>query len=418
MASGYAKYSGLGGGSGGGGGGNIATINGNSTPDQIIAAGTGITVGSSGGTTTITATGGGAGITSINTNTNAAQTITGGTGISVSSSGGTTTVTNSATARITSINTDTTAAQVIAGGTGITVATVSGTTTISASGGGGGANTALSNLASPAINTDLAFAGTAAQYVGFPSDGNNTAPSLMTVRGQDKTGHDQNGGDVKIKAGGATGITLSIPGNIVFETGGGGYSVISATLDGFSGDLSLHGGVRVSAQTNTGIDGTNSELNVRVNNLVVADFGQDLAEFGANIVAPNDLPGYSTVSSIGLSPTYQGGTQFPFMYISGDMLLMGYSNFDTTIPTHVAGQLKVKTGTNLGVYADNVILNPSGSAVSTSATSGFTYIPTCAGAPTGTPATLPTGAAPMIVDTTDSKLYVYIGGAWKSTLLI
>jgi hypothetical protein len=55
-------------------------------------------------------------------------------------------------------------------------------------------------------------------------------------------------------------------------------------------------------------------------------------------------------------------------------------------------------------------------ALATTATSGFIYTPSCAGTPTGTPATF-TGRTPLIVDTTGSKLWVYLGGAWKSTTL-
>ena len=52
-------------------------------------------------------------------------------------------------------------------------------------------------------------------------------------------------------------------------------------------------------------------------------------------------------------------------------------------------------------------------AIATTATDGFLYIPTCAGTPTGTP-TAKTGLAPMVVDSTNNKLYVYIGGAWQA----
>lgn len=52
------------------------------------------------------------------------------------------------------------------------------------------------------------------------------------------------------------------------------------------------------------------------------------------------------------------------------------------------------------------------SATSTSATDGFLYIPTCAGTPTGTPTTA-SGLAPLIVDTTNHKLYFYSGGSWR-----
>jgi hypothetical protein len=50
-------------------------------------------------------------------------------------------------------------------------------------------------------------------------------------------------------------------------------------------------------------------------------------------------------------------------------------------------------------------------AISTTATDGFLYIPTCAGAPTGTPTT-ETGLIPLVYDTTDNKLWVY-NGSWQ-----
>lgn len=54
-------------------------------------------------------------------------------------------------------------------------------------------------------------------------------------------------------------------------------------------------------------------------------------------------------------------------------------------------------------------------ALATTATNGFVYIPTCAGAPTGTP-TSKTGMVPMIYDTSGEALYIYNGG-WVSVTL-
>ena len=53
-----------------------------------------------------------------------------------------------------------------------------------------------------------------------------------------------------------------------------------------------------------------------------------------------------------------------------------------------------------------------GGTLATSATDGFLYVPTCAGTPTGTPTTK-TGFAPIVVNTTNNKLYFYSGGAWR-----
>jgi len=59
----------------------------------------------------------------------------------------------------------------------------------------------------------------------------------------------------------------------------------------------------------------------------------------------------------------------------------------------------------------------SGAVLATTAVRGFQYIPTCAGTPTGVPAELPTGAVPMVFDTTGVKVWFYTGGAWKGVVV-
>jgi len=65
--------------------------------------------------------------------------------------------------------------------------------------------------------------------------------------------------------------------------------------------------------------------------------------------------------------------------------------------------------TNLG----NVV--PGTAALATSATDGFVYMQSMAGAPSGTPTSYG-GRVPFVYDTTNDKLYVY-NGAWKSVAL-
>jgi len=61
--------------------------------------------------------------------------------------------------------------------------------------------------------------------------------------------------------------------------------------------------------------------------------------------------------------------------------------------------------------AGNIVAGGS-AALATSATNGFLYVPTCAGTPVGTPTAI-TGMAPVVVDTTNNKLYFYSGGVWR-----
>jgi hypothetical protein len=62
----------------------------------------------------------------------------------------------------------------------------------------------------------------------------------------------------------------------------------------------------------------------------------------------------------------------------------------------------------------NVVCNSA--ALATAATNGFLYLPSCAGQPTGTPATY-TGRVPVVVDTTNLRIWFYVAGAWHYVAL-
>lgn len=53
------------------------------------------------------------------------------------------------------------------------------------------------------------------------------------------------------------------------------------------------------------------------------------------------------------------------------------------------------------------------SALATTATEGFMHVQSCAGTPTGVPASIPTGQIPMVYDSTNHRIYAY-SGAWRS----
>jgi hypothetical protein len=64
------------------------------------------------------------------------------------------------------------------------------------------------------------------------------------------------------------------------------------------------------------------------------------------------------------------------------------------------------------ITGDGNIVAGASAALATTATNGFLYVPTCAGTPTGTPTAI-TGMAPIVVDTTNNKLYFYSTGQWR-----
>jgi hypothetical protein len=102
---------------------------------------------------------------------------------------------------------------------------------------------------------------------------------------------------------------------------------------------------------------------------------------------------------------------------------LGLTNTGGTTRTYVIGP----RGDGILYFADDtaavirLLLDTNGNfvvntgALATNATTGFLYIPTCAGTPTGTPTTY-TGRGPLIYDSTNNKLYFY-NGAWKGVTL-
>jgi hypothetical protein len=67
---------------------------------------------------------------------------------------------------------------------------------------------------------------------------------------------------------------------------------------------------------------------------------------------------------------------------------------------------------NAGIGGNNI------SATATTATEGFVYLQKTLGVPTGTPATIFNGKLPVIIDETNFRIYVYVGGTWKYAQLV
>lgn len=76
----------------------------------------------------------------------------------------------------------------------------------------------------------------------------------------------------------------------------------------------------------------------------------------------------------------------------------------------------IQTGNNGKDYLNldgNGNVTTGDNNLTTTSTNGFFYAPTCAGVPTGTP-TAKTGFAPVVIDTTNHRLYFFSGGSWRN----
>ena len=72
---------------------------------------------------------------------------------------------------------------------------------------------------------------------------------------------------------------------------------------------------------------------------------------------------------------------------------------------------KVWELTNTALKTTGLSVVMGAAALATNATTGFCYIPTCAGVPTGVPVAQ-SGTAAIVFDTTNSKLMIYAGSSW------
>lgn len=126
---------------------------------------------------------------------------------------------------------------------------------------------------------------------------------------------------------------------------------------------------------------------------------QTLSTQGARAGTDNNTSG----ANLTIQPGVGTGTGTPSSLILNGVIgtASGSGAQITTSAITVAGALSGQV--------PNVVIGSN--AISSTATDGFLYIPTCAGAPTGTPTTF-AGRIPMIYDTTNDQFWFYRGG-WK-----
>jgi hypothetical protein len=137
-----------------------------------------------------------------------------------------------------------------------------------------------------------------------------------------------------------------------------------------------------------------------------ADLTVSTSGDNAHITFAGDTgPGIITASAgqdLYIDPTLGGGTHLVLI--------------DNRWPSADGTANQVITTNGNGILSFTTINRIGSPAPATTATTGHAYIPVTTGTPTGVPTAI-TGYAPMVADSSGSKIWVYIGDVWKSITL-
>ena len=182
----------------------------------------------------------------------------------------------------------------------------------------------------------------------------------------------------------AGGINNSVFGsNVMFNNSAGSYNSLFGMNSGYNGTGSRNSAIGYNSLYYLGSGGYNC---------AIGDYS---------------LLDVSTGSyNIGIGAASGGGiTTGSYNTIMGSVGGLAATTANNVIITDgQANQLIRKDANNNQILGAEV-------ALLTTATTGFTYLPSCAGLPTGVPTAI-TGKIPVVIDSTNNKMYIYSGGAW------
>jgi hypothetical protein len=152
--------------------------------------------------------------------------------------------------------------------------------------------------------------------------------------------------------------------------------------------------------------GTSNAETMRLDNAGNLGIGTSSPISGSGLTIGNDGNGSATVKlAFSTSSTERASVQMNGA--GGEMrLTAGYAGYGGFMTFFANGSERASI-TGAGNFCAG-----AQSALATNATDGFLYVPTCAGTPTGTPTAI-TGLAPIVVNTTNNKLYFYSSGVWR-----
>ena len=135
----------------------------------------------------------------------------------------------------------------------------------------------------------------------------------------------------------------------------------------------------------------------------------DLSINGSNFFSVGEA--YSGYAALWLNPSIAPTNANYLILSTGGAVAFNTSQINGSFKFYQGNNTLALTIASPNNGASNVVIG-SGSSLATNSTDGFFYASGGAGAPIGVP-TAYTGSVPMYVDTTNSQLWMYLGGAWR-----
>lgn len=288
--------------------------------------------------------------------------------------------------------------------------TVANGATITAPGGAGsehfGASSAAAGTDSLAFGNGASASGNDSAVVGQGASDAGNRLSVVVGQGSSTGGVAQValGEGVTLGSGtGAVGIGQSVVVSGAHSVGIG----IGVTIGGAQPAIVIGGASTSNGELNALVIGDTAQA-TGPNQVVLGSDTSDYKHFflgrGVQSATPDALVGFHGTGGVGAGISG-----------SGIRISSGVSGDNATASNPLFLALALPgTGTTLTNIVEvsgqgSVVTNATGSALATTATDQFLYLPTCAGVPTGTPTSF-TGAAALVVDTSDARLYFYSGG--------
>lgn len=245
-------------------------------------------------------------------------------------------------------------------------ARINGASVTLSAGGGGSVGGSSGNLQWNNAGSFAGVSGSTATSLGYltlaPTASSSGSPTIFTMTGP---AHTTLAADTE-----ATDINLNLNRTVQFTAGGASFSRQRA--------------VRIQAPTYsfTSADSIDQAVTLGINTPTAGTNATITESIGLQI-AP------SANAHIGLDINHQSSA-------TGDLLRLGLNGTYVFRVDPAGGDLNY-------IFAD--------SALGTSATDGFIYYPSMAGAPSGVPTSY-TGTVATVIDTTNNRFYGYIGGSW------